>query len=68
MAKKETKKTEPRRFCIMGDSSGHEYFIPLDQVEQFETWANDVYNDDEGPDFDDNRIDGTFTFTDPRCV
>jgi len=66
------KKASEQRYRIMGDGSGHKYFIPIDQEEEFEGWvasfedatAEENY---EGPDFEANRIDGTFTFTDPRC-
>ena len=57
---------KPQRYRIMGDESGHEYYVPVDQEAQFEEWVaaegcHDVL------DFDENRIDGRFTFTDPRC-
>ena len=58
------------RYCIMSDDSGHEYFVPVGQDKDFEKWVSysDYYIDDYGgPDFEENRIDGTFTFTDPRC-
>lgn len=61
----------PQRYCICGDDSGHEYFIPVGQVAQFAKWVEwtegDGDHDYDGPEFDGNRIDGTFTFTDPRC-
>jgi hypothetical protein len=58
------------RYRICGDDSGHEYFVPVDQEELFESWVAS-FNDGEefeyeGPDFEANRIDGRFTFTDPR--
>jgi len=58
-----------KRYCIMGDDSGHEYFVPVDQVRTFEAWVESSYENVgyEGPDFEENRIDGRFTFTDPRC-
>lgn len=59
-----------QRYCIVGDDSGHEYFIPVGQEEAFEEWVEAAENYDqdyEGPDFEENRIDGHFTFTDPRC-
>lgn len=63
-------KTE-QRYRIMGDDSGHEYFVPVDQESLFEQWVaytEEVHADLDytGPDFEDNRIDGRFTFTDPR--
>ena len=59
-----------QRYKICGDDSGHEYFIPVEQVDEFYAWVEsteDYVNHWEGREFDDNRIDGTFTFTDPRC-
>ena len=61
----------PQRYRIIGDESGHEYFIKVEDEELFYTWveATEAYEyiGYEGPDFDENRIDGRFTFTDPRC-
>ena len=65
------KKTE-QRYRITGDDSGHEYFIEVGMEGEFELWlqtfedpiAEENY---EGHDYDKNRIDGNFTFTDPRC-
>jgi hypothetical protein len=58
-----------QRYTICGDDSGHEYFIPVEEVKAFYTWveAGPYWDGYEGPEFDDKRIDGTFTFTDPRC-
>jgi len=62
----------PQRYVILGDDSGHSYFVPVDQVEDFESWVQ--YTEDgeadeyRGPDFEANRIDGRFTFTDPQNV
>jgi hypothetical protein len=61
------------RYRIRGDNSGHKYFVPVDQEEIFDLWLR-TFEDDfdpefnhyDGPDFDENRIDGRFTFTDPR--
>jgi hypothetical protein len=54
----------------MGDDSGHEYFIPVEQEKMFEAWvaAEEAYEEVgyEGEDFEANRIDGRFTFTDPQ--
>jgi hypothetical protein len=63
-------KTE-QRYRIMSDDSGHEYFVPVEQEQQFEQWVaytEEVFADldYDGPEFDVNRIDGRFTFTDPR--
>lgn len=58
-----------QRYKICGDNSGHEYFVPVEQVDAFYKWVESTEDIAEyiGPDFDDNRIDGAFTFTDPRC-
>jgi len=67
------KKASEQRYFIKSDDSSHKYFIPVDQEEEFEAWVasfDDPYGEltpYTGPDFDANRIDGTFTFTDPRC-
>lgn len=63
--------SEPIRYCLCSDDSGHKYFIPVNQVEDFYAWVvsfEEVYADlgYEGPDFEANRIDGRFTFTDPK--
>ena len=62
--------TPPQRYRIMSDNSGHEYFIKVEDEKLFEAWVEATEADEtdyEGPDFDENRIDGRFTFTDPRC-
>lgn len=63
--------SKEQRYKICGDNSGHEYFIRVQDVDIFYKWVDsfefDFNGEYEGPDFDDNRIDGTFTFTDPRC-
>ena len=62
---------KPQRYRIMGDESGHEYYVPVELEGQFDAWVKSFEEDDEGgydgPGFDENRIDGRFTFTDPRC-
>jgi hypothetical protein len=63
--------SKQKRYKICGDDSGHEYFIPVDEVDDFYRWvemmeggiSSDNYR---GLDYDINRIDGRFTFTDPR--
>lgn len=62
------------RYRIMSDDSGHEYFIPTDEETIFEGWLQTFDDDwdDEfqtylGPDYEKNRIDGNFTFSDPKC-
>lgn len=65
----EVSEKEPteKRFCICADESGHEYYIPVDQVGEFDAWVRATENGDfSGEGFDDSRIDGHFTFTDPR--
>jgi hypothetical protein len=67
--------TPPQRFRIKGDGSGHKYFIKVgDEEKVFEAWL-ETFEEDwdpefkkyDGPDFNDRRIDGRFTFTDPKC-
>jgi hypothetical protein len=59
-----------QRYRITGDGSGHRYFIKVGEEELFESWveSQDAYENVgyEGPDFNERRIDGRFTFTDPR--
>lgn len=60
-----------QRYCLASDNSGHRYAIKVEDEDAFYAWV-DVTEDPEaachyeGPEFDDNRIDGRFTFTDPR--
>ncbi len=60
---------EPTRYRIVGDNSGHEYFIPADKSDDWNKWA-EIDEDDErswdAPSYA-TRIDGRFTFADPRC-
>lgn len=61
------KDVTPQRYKLCSDDSGHEYFVPIDKVDEFYAWVEDVYTEKEySVDFEDNRIDGRFTFTDPR--
>lgn len=59
------------RYVIRGDDSGHDYFVPVGLEKAFEEWVDWTANYQDGPytgpDFDENRIDGRFTFTDPKC-
>ncbi|VVB52912.1 Uncharacterised protein [uncultured archaeon] len=60
-----------QRYKICGDNSGHEYYIKTQDVEKFYEWVESTEDEDKaemytGPDFDEFRIDGNFTFTDPR--
>lgn len=60
--------SNPQRFRICSDDSGHDYFIPVGHVRDFEAWVEATENGgDTDLDFDANRIDGRFTFTNPRC-
>lgn len=59
-----------QRYRIMSDESGHEYFIPVDEEAQFNAWVEATETGDSdytGREYDGNRIDGHFSFTDPRC-
>lgn len=57
-----------QRYRIISDDSGHRYFIKVGEEDLFESWVESAYENVgyEGPDFDERRIDGRFTFTDPR--
>jgi len=75
MAKKKAPKKkvafkEPQRYVFVGDDDCHDYLIPVEMKEQFETWleAGPYWEDYEGEDFNLYRIDGLreFSFTDPR--
>jgi len=59
------------RYRILSDESGHEYFIKVEDEGAFDAWVaqeEETYADLDytGPDFEENRINGRFTFTDPR--
>lgn len=57
------------RYFIDSDNSGHEYYVPVSRREDFDKWSQLPEDDEEGwetPDYA-TRIDGRFTFTDPRC-
>ena len=59
----------PRRYSIQRDESGHEYFVEVGMEGEFEGWLEwSEYGDGDyqGHDYEKNRIDGRFTFTDPR--
>ena len=61
-----------RRYQIQGDGSGHKYFVEVGMEAEFEQWLESEtgYEDEKpynGHDYEKNRIDGRFTFTDPRC-
>lgn len=55
------------RYKVLSDDSGHEYWVKVGDEDAFYAWAEDIYQDEDHPyDFEDNRIEGSFTFTDPR--
>lgn len=60
----------PKRYTIRGDDSGHEYFVEVGTESEFEAWvaAECAYEEVgyEGRDYEENRIDGRFSFADPR--
>lgn len=61
--------SEPRRYFHDHDNSGHEYAVPVGMRVEWSAWL-DLDEDDEASwDVPDGviRLDGTFTFTDPRC-
>lgn len=64
--------TEPSsdvRFRIGADRSGHEYFYPVAREAEWIAWSELPEDDEAGWDEPDwaKRIDGRFTFADPRC-
>lgn len=63
--------TPPKRYSIQSDGD-HEYFVEVGMEGEFEAWLatfEDSVSEEnyEGHDYEKNRIDGCFTFTDPRC-
>ena len=57
------------RYFIGGDNSGHEYYVPVSREDEFREWAELPEEDERGWDAPEwaTRIDGTFTFVNPRC-
>lgn len=56
-----------KRYCIVGDDSGHEYYIPDNRKDAWYSWLeSELAENGEVPEYA-SRIDGRFTFTDPRC-
>lgn len=58
-----------QRYFIGVDNSGHEYAVPIAKEQEWETWSNLPEDDEAGweaPEYA-KRIDGRFTFADPRC-
>lgn len=58
------------RYCIVGDNSGHEYYIPTDRADDWNEWLGIDEDDERSWDCPAYavRIDGRFTFTDPKCA
>jgi hypothetical protein len=57
------------RYFVGSDNSGHEYYVPISKRDDFQAWAELPEDDEAGwevPEYA-KRIDGRFTFTDPRC-
>lgn len=55
------------RYIIVADDSGHEYYIPEDKADTWQEWlALPEPECWQVPDWA-VRIDGHFTFSDPRC-
>ena len=56
-----------QRYVIVSDDSAHRYYIPAEKVEEWDAFMEHP----EMPYLDTPdwacRIDGIFTFTDPRC-
>lgn len=65
---------KPKRYYIDSDGD-HKYFVEVGNEGEFERWlttfesneAHEIYYEQCGYDYEKNRIDGHFTFTDPRC-
>jgi hypothetical protein len=59
----------PVRYRIVGDNSGHEYFIPVDRSGDWDKFMAIDEDDERSWDVPKyaTRIDGRFTFTDPSC-
>jgi hypothetical protein len=59
------------RYQLVSDNNGHKYAIKVKDIDAFYKWVESTEDSlaEEsyvGPDFEENRIDGRFTFTDPR--
>lgn len=57
------------RYFIGYDNSSHKYYVPVEKREEFDVWSELPEDDERGweqPDYA-VRIDGRFTFTNPRC-
>jgi hypothetical protein len=65
-------KQAERRYSIQSDGD-HDYFVEVGMEGEFEHWLSAEENHGlrteigySGHDYEENRIDGRFTFTDPR--
>ncbi len=57
-----------RRYSIQSDGN-HKYFVEVGMEGEFQAWVDAEYESSipyEGHDYEKNRIDGRFTFSDPR--
>ena len=64
-----TKTKKEQRYQLVSDNDGHEYTIPVEQVEEFYEWLEDEERStyEESDKYEDRRVDGVLTFTDPRA-
>jgi hypothetical protein len=62
-------KTPEKRHRLVSDNDGHEYVIVVGEEDRFYTWvAATESGEDYEWDFEDARVDGRLTFTNPRCI
>lgn len=54
------------RFFLGHDDSGHRYAVPVARRGEWETWSNNAAGADCDPPSWAERVEGGFTFTDPR--
>lgn len=54
------------RFFLATDDSGHRYAVPVARRGEWETWSNNAAGADCDPPSWAERVEGGFTFTDPR--
>lgn len=59
---------DERRYKLVSDESGHDYAIPVELEDDFYKWVAATENEEEFTelDFEDYRVEGRLTFTDPR--
>ena len=57
-----------QRFRLVSDESGHKYAIPVYKTDDFYKWSEAMENGDEFEcdDFEEYRVEGLLTFTDPQ--